>query len=153
MKLLYKYCYTYKWNTLWIDEIQLKNIKLSHNCKVGKVFLRLWFLLYLYVRVYLPSIYFLIFLTVLLPFFSIVLYVGRYIIGSPTTTIDMPRYGQVFMGKYGYKWVCMGMYGYVWVYMGIYRCILVFMGICGNVWYPSIWVYRYVIISEYYYIK
>ena len=35
----------------------------------------------------------LIFVIFLLPLFSIVLDVGRYIIGGPTTTIDMPRYG------------------------------------------------------------
>ena len=48
--------------------------------------------------------------TFLVPYFSIVVDVGSYIIGGPTTTI----------GMYGYVWVCKVMFGFVWVCMGIY---------------------------------
>ena len=37
---------------------------------------------------------------VLVPYFSIVVDVGRYIIGGPTN----------IMGMYGYVWVCVSMY-------------------------------------------
>ena len=55
---------------------------------------------------------------------SIIVDVGRYITGGPTTTIgihrylwvciDIDRYVCVYMGMYGYV-----MYGYIWVYMVI----------------------------------
>ena len=64
----------------------------------------------------------LIFVTFLLPFFSIVLDVAQYIIGGPTTTLDM----------YGYLMVSMGINGYVLVYMGIYGYICVCVGIDGH---------------------
>ena len=71
------------------------------------------------VCVYLPSIYSLdfcyIFTTVLFNCFD----VAQYIIGGPTTTLDM----------YGYLWVSMGINGYVLVYMGIYGYICVCVGI------------------------
>ena len=61
----------------------------------------------------------LIFVAFLLLFFSIVLDVAQYIIGGPTTTLDM----------YGYLMVSMGINGYVLVYMGIYGYICVCVGI------------------------
>ena len=70
------------------------------------------------VCVYLPSIYSLdfcyIFTTVLFNCFD----VAQYIIGGPTTTLDM----------YGYLMVSMGINGYVLVYMGIYGYICVCVG-------------------------
>ena len=56
--------------------------------------------------------------------------------------MGMYRYLWVYIGIYVYIWVCVGLDGYIWVYMGIY----------GNVWYLGVWVYKYVIMSEYYYI-
>ena len=100
-----------RWNTA-------QNIELSHTCKVGLVVLRLWFLLCVCVCIchqFTP----LIFVTFLLLFFSIVLDVAQYIIGGPTTTLDM----------YGYLMVSMGINGYVLVYMGIYGYICVCVGI------------------------
>ena len=61
----------------------------------------------------------LIFVTFLLLFFSIVLDVAQYIIGGPTTTLDMYGYLRVSMGINGYVLVYMGIYGYICVCVGI----------------------------------
>ena len=50
---------------------------------------------------------------------SIVVDVGRYIMGVPITTMGIYSYVGVFMGNYSYEWVYIGVYGYVWVCMGI----------------------------------
>ena len=70
----------------------------------------------------------------LVPYFSIVVDVGSYIIGGLTTTMGMYwfvwvckcmcGYVGVCIGIYGYVWLCMGIYGYVWVCMGIYGYVL-----------------------------
>ena len=99
-----------RWNTA-------QNIELSHTCKVGLVVLRLWFFLCVCVCVSAIN---------LLPWFLLhfyycsfqFFYVAQYIIGGPTTTLDM----------YGYLMVSMGINGYVLVYMGIYGYICVCVG-------------------------
>ena len=51
----------------------------------------------------------------LVPYFSIVVDVGSYIIGGPTTTMGIYGYVWVCTGMYEYIWICIGIYGYVWV--------------------------------------
>ena len=61
--------------------------------------------------------------TFLVPYFSIVVDVGIYIKGGPTTT----------KGMHGSVLVCMVMYGYVLVYKGILVYIWVWVYIYGYV--------------------
>ena len=118
--------------------------------RLGKDALRFWFHLCVCVWVSL-TLWHIFSVKFFVSYLLIVVSVGKYIIGGPTTTNGMYRYIWVLvcMGLYGniqvcigmneYIWICITIYGYVWLYMNMQGYVRLYMPYMSKKGY--LWVY------------